>query len=268
MGQEIIARVLPLLALLLVNNNQVTARPQDNTSYNILSETTRQRNVYVVKEQDTLTSIASNFYGKEDYAVLVLSDNLWIKDPNNIETGWKLKMRSRVLKAEDLLDMENAEDAKNKIQIAEAKYTYTNNYYSLNNSPAHAAAVKYIQSVPVQTGSTNYEDVYKQAGEKYGIPWQILYGLHLTETGQRDGTIYNNQGSGARGPMQFMPGTFGAYAVDGDGDGMPNIDNAKDAIYTAANYLAKHGSLDNGLRSYGGNTPGVLAAARSKGFIQ
>lgn len=112
----------------------------------------------------------------------------------------------------------------------------------------------------------NYEEIYKTAGEKYGIPWQILFGLHKTETGCRNGPIFNNAGSGAQGPMQFMPGTWRAYGVDGDGDGASDINNAIDAIHGAANYLAKHGSLENGLRAYGGNYSGTLAYASEKGF--
>jgi membrane-bound lytic murein transglycosylase B len=116
--------------------------------------------------------------------------------------------------------------------------------------------------------SSSYDEVYKAAGTKFGVPWQILYGIHMTETGGRNGAIMSGYGSGARGPMQFMPGTFQAYAVDGDGDGKPDIDDAVDAIYTAANYLAKHGDLLNGLRSYGGNIAGTLALAKDRGFSE
>ncbi len=114
--------------------------------------------------------------------------------------------------------------------------------------------------------SSSYDDIYKSAGEKYGIPWQILYGIHMTETGCRNGPIMNHTGTGAQGPMQFMPGTWRAYGVDGDGDGIADINNAVDAIHGAANYLAKHGSLDTSLRSYGGNYSGTLAYARAKGY--
>ena len=111
---------------------------------------------------------------------------------------------------------------------------------------------------------TSFADVYKQAAAKYGVPWQILYGLHQTETGGRDGAI--SSGHGPEGPMQFMPGTFAAYAVDGNGDGHADIDNAVDAIYTAANFIAKHGSVPSALASWGGNTYGTLSLARQQGY--
>jgi membrane-bound lytic murein transglycosylase B len=37
--------------------------------------------------------------------------------------------------------------------------------------------------------------------------------------------------------MQFMPATFAAYAVDGDNDGVTDITDPADAIFTAAAYL-------------------------------
>lgn len=121
-------------------------------------------------------------------------------------------------------------------------------------------------SSPVAAPVSSFDEVYKKAGEAYGVPWQILYGLHMTETGGRDGLIMNHSGSGARGPMQFMPGTWAAYGVDGNGDGVADIDNAVDAIYGAANFLAKHGTLEAGLRSYGGNTARTLVLARERGY--
>lgn len=41
----------------------------------------------------------------------------------------------------------------------------------------------------------------------------------------------------AVGPMQFLPGTFDAWAVDHDGDGVANPHDIDDAAATAANYL-------------------------------
>jgi membrane-bound lytic murein transglycosylase B len=116
----------------------------------------------------------------------------------------------------------------------------------------------------VQAAPSSFDSVYKAAGARYGIPWQILYGIHMTESGGRDGAI--SSGRGPQGPMQFMPGTWASYGVDGNGDGIVDINNAQDAIYGAANYIAKHGSIDAGLRAYGGNYSGVLAIARSAGY--
>lgn len=51
----------------------------------------------------------------------------------------------------------------------------------------------------------------------------------------------------AVGPMQFLPGTFAAWAVDGDGDGLTNPHDIDDAVPTAANYLCggRNGSIDD-----------------------
>ncbi|MCZ3387211.1 MAG: lytic transglycosylase domain-containing protein, partial [Actinomycetia bacterium] len=48
--------------------------------------------------------------------------------------------------------------------------------------------------------------------------------------------------AGAMGPMQFLPSTFAAYAVDGDGDGIADIWNPADSIYSAARYLCANGA--------------------------
>jgi len=52
------------------------------------------------------------------------------------------------------------------------------------------------------------------------------------------------QGSyaGAMGAAQFMPRSYRAYAVDGDGDGIKDLWGSwRDVISSVANYLAKHG---------------------------
>lgn len=198
--------------------------------------------VHMAEKGDTLKIIATVHYGNQEYWTNIWNDNSKISDPDNLPEGLFINLKaSKPEKAEEL-----EEELKERLSELHPKPVY---YY--------APVTSFPQS--------NYEEVYKAAGEKFGVPWQILYGIHYTETGLRNGEIYNHQGSGAQGPMQFMPGTFRAYAVSAHGD-QPNINNAEDAIYSAANFLAKHGSLEAGLRSYGGNIPGTLAAARSKGY--
>ena len=56
--------------------------------------------------------------------------------------------------------------------------------------------------------------------------------------------VFSVRGSyaGAIGIPQFMPGSYRRFAVDYDGDGVPNLRlSAADAIGSVANFLAKHG---------------------------
>ncbi len=71
---------------------------------------------------------------------------------------------------------------------------------------------------------------------------QLLDALFIIEEGHI--TIKQMTGSwaGAMGQTQFMPSTFRAYAIDGDGDGKIDIWGSKaDAFSSAANYLSKIG---------------------------
>ncbi|MBU3978735.1 lytic murein transglycosylase [Patescibacteria group bacterium] len=199
--------------------------------------------IHIVKKGETLKIIAQGRYRDQEYWTNIWNDNSKISDPDDLSQGLFIKLRvSKPQKTEEL-----QEGLKEKLSKLHPQPVY---YYAP------------VKSFP----QSNYEEVYKAAGEKFGVPWEILYGIHYTETGLRNGEIYNKQGSGAQGPMQFMPGTFRAYAVSAHGD-EPDINDAEDAIYSAANFLARHGSLEAGLRSYGGNIPGTLAAAKSKGYI-
>ena len=42
--------------------------------------------------------------------------------------------------------------------------------------------------------------------------------------------------------MQFLPSTFAAYAVDGNHDGVTDIWNPADAIFSGAHYLCANGA--------------------------
>lgn len=139
----------------------------------------------------------------------------------------------------------------------------------VNTAPLAVPLAQLKIQTPAPTDSQNnlqFKSLYKAAGARYKIPWQILYGLHFTETSCGTGAIYNNEGSGAKGPMQFMPETWRVYGIDGDGDGYANINNVSDAVYSAANYLSQHGSLNNALTDYGTNVNRVYQTAYSVGY--
>ncbi|HVU92908.1 MAG TPA: lytic transglycosylase domain-containing protein [Jatrophihabitans sp.] len=72
-----------------------------------------------------------------------------------------------------------------------------------------------------------------------GLPWNVLAGIGQVETDH--GQNKNVSSAGAMGPMQFMPATWAEYGIDGDGDGVANILDQADAIYSAAHYLCANG---------------------------
>jgi membrane-bound lytic murein transglycosylase B len=48
-------------------------------------------------------------------------------------------------------------------------------------------------------------------------------------------------GSGAFGYPQFLPTSYLRYGTDGDGDGIVDLYDSRDAAASCANYLASHG---------------------------
>jgi len=88
---------------------------------------------------------------------------------------------------------------------------------------------------------------------KYGIDWKLLVAVWQVESGKSMGATRSSS-AGAQGPMQFMPGTWRAYGVDGDGDGAKDVSNVHDALNGGARYLAANGAdrgdIDNALLRY------------------
>lgn len=82
------------------------------------------------------------------------------------------------------------------------------------------------------------------AAQQYGIDWKLLEAVWQIESGKRWQTAVQSS-AGAQGPMQFMPGTWRAYAVDGNGDGVTSVTDARDAVYAGAKYLAANGAATN-----------------------
>ncbi len=71
---------------------------------------------------------------------------------------------------------------------------------------------------------------------------QLLDALRIIDAGHVQAIDMNGSWAGAMGHMQFMPSTFLAYAVDGDGDGRIDVwRSVPDAMRSAANYLQRAG---------------------------
>lgn len=81
--------------------------------------------------------------------------------------------------------------------------------------------------------------IYKKAGQRFHIPWQILAAINSIETNY--GRDLNVSSAGAVGWMQFMPSTWREYGLSVKGNGPPNPYDPTDAIFSAARYLASNG---------------------------
>ncbi|MBO1756477.1 M23 family metallopeptidase [Allobranchiibius sp. CTAmp26] len=80
---------------------------------------------------------------------------------------------------------------------------------------------------------------FERAATRYKIPWTLLAGIGMEETGQ--GRNEATSSAGAEGLMQFEPSTWARYGVDGDGDGRAVITDDADSAMSAANYLTAVG---------------------------
>jgi membrane-bound lytic murein transglycosylase B len=97
-----------------------------------------------------------------------------------------------------------------------------------------------------------FEKAYRAAARTCtGLPWTLLAAVGQVESGH--GRNDGPSPAGAIGPMQFLPATFAAHAVDGDHDGTTDPWDPQDAIFTAAHYLCVSGAD-------GGSAAGIHAA--------
>ncbi len=82
---------------------------------------------------------------------------------------------------------------------------------------------------------------YRGRKRKYGRS-QLIAALKILQHGDISVAGMKGSWAGAMGQTQFIPTTYGAYAVDFDGDGRRDIwKSTADALASTANYLAKRG---------------------------
>jgi hypothetical protein len=89
----------------------------------------------------------------------------------------------------------------------------------------------------------NYLNLFKASAARYcpGMSWTVLAAIGQIESG--DGANNGPSSAGALGPMQFMPGTWAEWGINGFGPpGPPDIMNPLDAIPSAARMLCAAGA--------------------------
>ncbi|GAB3599199.1 hypothetical protein GCM10027446_30780 [Angustibacter peucedani] len=115
---------------------------------------------------------------------------------------------------------------------------------------AALAQQRALGQVHAEVPPEEYFRLYRAAAKTCpGMDWTLLAAVGQVESGH--GRDVGPSSAGAIGPMQFMPGTFASYAVDGDHDGRLDAFSPADAIFTAARYLCSGGA---------GSSSGVQAA--------
>lgn len=88
----------------------------------------------------------------------------------------------------------------------------------------------------------DYLALYQQAGLAYSVPWQLLAAIGKVESDHgRNPNAYRPNEAGAEGPMQFIPSSWARYRW-ASGNPSPDINNPRDAIFAAADYLRVAGA--------------------------
>ena len=90
-----------------------------------------------------------------------------------------------------------------------------------------------------------------------GLPWPVLAGIGKVESDHGRSTLPGVHAganfAGAEGPMQFLPATFGEFAINADPSQPLSPYDPADAIFTAARMLCADGAR-------GGSTAGIEQA--------
>jgi membrane-bound lytic murein transglycosylase B len=124
---------------------------------------------------------------------------------------------------------------------------------AIPRSPGRLPRVRVAEAAP----AAELRRHYAAAQRRFGVNWSILASINFVESAF--GRVRSASEAGARGPMQFLPGTWREYGMGGD------IDEPRDAILAAANYLRRAGApseLDRALFAYNHSTSYVRAIRR------
>jgi soluble lytic murein transglycosylase-like protein len=124
---------------------------------------------------------------------------------------------------------------------------------AIPRSPGRLPRVRIAEAAP----AAELRGHYDAAQRRFGVHWSILASINFVESAF--GRVRSASEAGARGPMQFLPSTWRQYGMGGD------IDDPRDAILAAANYLRRAGApsdIERALFAYNHSTSYVRAIRR------
>jgi membrane-bound lytic murein transglycosylase B len=124
---------------------------------------------------------------------------------------------------------------------------------AIPRSPGRLPAVRVASAAP----AAELRGYYGEAQRRFGLSWSVLAAINFVESAF--GRIRSASEAGARGPMQFLSSTWRQYGMGGD------INDPRDAVLGAANYLHRAGApdnLDRALFAYNHSTRYVRAVRR------
>jgi hypothetical protein len=108
-----------------------------------------------------------------------------------------------------------------------------------------------VATVPSGGQPSSYLQLFQASAARYcpGMSWTVLAAIGQIESA--DGTNMGPSSAGALGPMQFMPGTWSEWGIDGFGQaGTPDVMNPYDAVPSAARMLCADGAGNGGKSLY------------------
>jgi hypothetical protein len=135
--------------------------------------------------------------------------------------------------------------------------------------PASRAVVATVSLARQLQIPADYLEHYRSAGTSYGLDWTRLAAIGAIESthgqARAAGVISGSNARGARGPAQFLAGTWERFGLDGDADGSRDAHDPADAIPAMASYLRASGAPQDwaaALRSYNHSDAYVAAVER------
>jgi hypothetical protein len=106
---------------------------------------------------------------------------------------------------------------------------------------AEVTVLRARQVAAARSRPTTYRELYVDSARYCpGLSWTVLAAIGQVESAH--GRHLGPSSAGALGPMQFLPSTWEAYGLDGDGDGEADIMSPFDAVPSAAAYLCRFGA--------------------------